>query len=269
MKGHLAILALLAAAAAPAHAVGTLADLEIYDRTDHRVLPVYWHDGKAWVEGVPGHEFGLRLRNSSGEDVLAVVSVDGVNAVSGETADPSQSGYVLGRHGSLDVNGWRKSLARTAAFYFTDLPNSYAGRTGRPDNVGVVGVAVFRRKPEPPPPPIALGENAPYERDRAEPPARASAQAPASGAAADSAPAPSAKAEARSSLGTGHGRGETSYARYVGFERASPYPDEIVRLYYDRREQLVAKGILPVPRERDPEPFPSGFVPDPPRGWRG
>ena len=36
-----------------------------------------------------------------------------------------------------------------AQFYFTDLPDSYAARTGRPRNVGVIGVAVFREAPPP------------------------------------------------------------------------------------------------------------------------
>jgi len=35
-----------------------------------------------------------------------------------------------------DINGWRKSQSSTAAFYFTELPDAYAARTGRPDNVG-------------------------------------------------------------------------------------------------------------------------------------
>ena len=43
-----------------------------------------------------------------------------------------------------EVRGWRKNMGEVAEFYFTDLPDSYAARTGRPQNVGVIGVAVFR-----------------------------------------------------------------------------------------------------------------------------
>jgi hypothetical protein len=267
MNLRYAALAAWMLASGAAHAVGGLADLEVYDRTDRRVLPVYWHAGKAWVEGVPGHEFRIRLRNATGDDVLAVVSVDGVNVVSGETADPGQTGYVLDAGASTDIQGWRKSLTRTAAFYFTDVPDAYATRTGRPDNLGVIGVAVFRRKAEPPPAPVAREEpwhGAPWNGARsADAAAPATAQAPSAEAGA---PAARMRAEAKSSLGTGHGRSETSRVRYVDFERASPYPDEIVRLYYDRREQLISKGVIPAPRERDPEPFPAGFAADPPRG---
>ena len=57
-----------------------------------------------------------------------------------------QDGYVLDPWGFTSIAGWRKSLDRVAAFYFTSLPDSYAARTGRPDNVGVIGLALFRER---------------------------------------------------------------------------------------------------------------------------
>ena len=43
-----------------------------------------------------------------------------------------------------------RAITEAAAFYFTALPDSYAARTDRPDNVGVIGAAVFReRVPQP------------------------------------------------------------------------------------------------------------------------
>jgi len=151
-KGVIAALAV--AIAAPACAVGRIADLTVYDRTEGRRLPVHWHQGRAYVVGKPGNEYQVSLRNRQGDDVLAIVAVDGVNVVTGETASPSQSGYVLSPGGAMDILGWRKSLSETAAFYFTSLPDSYAARTGRPDNVGVIGVALYRKKVTPPPAPI-------------------------------------------------------------------------------------------------------------------
>ena len=127
-----------------AFALGSLADVQIYDRMENRQLPLYWHQGKAYVVGKPGNEYQIRVRNAAGGDILTVVSVDGVNAVSGETASPDQTGYVLTQGVRYDIRGWRKSLNRTAAFYFTQLSDSYAARTGRPNDVGVIGVAVFR-----------------------------------------------------------------------------------------------------------------------------
>ena len=138
---------LAVALSSQACATGGLADLGVNDRAQGRRLSVHWHQGLGYIVGTPGHEYRLTLRNRSGERLLAVVSVDGVNVVTGQTADPQQSGYVLAPGGSVEIRGWRKSLSQTAAFYFTDLADSYAARTGRPDNVGVIGVALFREKP--------------------------------------------------------------------------------------------------------------------------
>ncbi len=148
-------------------AVGRLADVTIHDRTDNRRLQVHWHDGKAWVVGKPGNEYQISIRNRAAEPVMAVMSVDGVNIVSGETARPDQSGYVLSAHRSFDIAGWRKNMAQTAAFYFTQLPDSYAARTRRPDDVGVIGVALFKRKPMDPP--VSVAPAAPSYDSRALP----------------------------------------------------------------------------------------------------
>src|SRR5205809_7354400 len=153
-RGLMLVMAATAAfaAAQPAAAQwpsAALVSVDVYDRTEGTSLVVYPKDGRRYIVGTPGHEYAVRIRNNSGERVLAVTSVDGVNVVSGETASPEQSGYVIDPYGSVEIAGWRKSFERTAAFFFTDLGNSYAARTGRPGNVGVVGVAVFTEK-EPP-----------------------------------------------------------------------------------------------------------------------
>src|SRR5690606_9703749 len=140
---------LLAASACFPAAARTLVDVSIVDRDEGRPMPQYRHEGERWLAGVPGHRYAVRLANTSGERVLVVLSVDGVNAVTGEDADPSQTGYVLEPWQSTEITGWRKSLDEVAQFHFTRLPDSYAARTGRPDNVGVIGIAVFRERRPP------------------------------------------------------------------------------------------------------------------------
>jgi hypothetical protein len=72
-------------------------------------------------------------------------------------------------------------------------------------------------------------------------------------------------------LGTGHGRNEISRVQLVSFERASQSPSETLTIQYDRRENLVALGVLPHPAAhvsvREPDPFPGAirFAPDPRR----
>ena len=249
--------ALLAVLSSQAAAVGGLADVNVFDRSEGRLLPVYWHQGRAYVVGTPGNEYQLSVRSRQGEEVLAVMSVDGVNVISGETATLQQSGYVLSPWRALEVRGWRKNLERTAAFYFTPLPDSYAARTGRPDNVGAIGVALFRKKPPESFAPLSqIAPAAPFPLARKE--------ANGAGSSADQS-APRA-AERDDRLGTGHGRSEASPARQVGFERATSEPAETVVIYYDSYRNLLARGIIPQPpspRRPAPNPFP-GFVADPP-----
>jgi len=274
--------------AAPAVA-GWVGNIDLVTRPDARVLPIYDKDGRKWVLGTPGQEYVIRVCNTTAARVLAVMSVDGVNVVSGETASPSQSGYVLDAWECADINGWRKNLSSIAAFYFTELPDSYAARTGRPDNVGVIGVAFFRERPQPiawkDRPSVAAPQSLPEssarqeadnsnatgearpegERKRfdvagdARDQAARKAESQFGGAAA--APAPMAK------IGTGHGRYERSYVQTTRFERESATPNETIAIHYDRRENLIAMGILPPPAvARSSNPFPGWrFVPDPPQ----
>jgi hypothetical protein len=265
----------------PAYVKSGLVQVDVYDRVDGTALPVYAKDGRNYVVGVPGHEYAVRIRNTTNGRVLVVTSVDGVNVISGDTAAPSQSGYVLDPWGSVEIGGWRKSLSRTAAFYFTDLGDSYAARTGRPQNVGVIGVAVFQERVRR----VVLPQ---YDYR-----SRASKDAAAAGSAgnteraeAQSSPAPAAPpatagtpaAEPRQQLsdemklagklGTGHGRSEESLVTVTQFDRATSSPAETVSIQYDRRENLIAMGVIPQPTpyiaRREPNPFPGmRFAPDP------
>ncbi len=265
MKKALIAALMLCGTAGQALAVGSVADVTIYDRAENRTLPVHYHAGRYYVVGKPGNEYQVNIRSNQPAEILTVISVDGVNAVSGETANWSQTGYVVSPYNSFGIKGWRKSLQRVAAFFFTELENSYAARTGRPDNVGVIGVAVFRRKPEP-----AVGIYRDSDRRRNAPAGEAQSSAKeesAQGTTADAA-APRASTgmpqPAEKSLGTGHGRSETSAVRYASFERASRTPDEVITIYYDSYRNLVAQGVIKdTPRIARPNPFPGQFVPDP------
>ncbi len=252
---------------------GQLVDLAVYDRDSQQQLPVYFHAGRFYVAGVPGHRYQLNLRNCSGTDVLGIVSVDGVNAISGRSADWSQDdGYVLGAGSTYALKGWRKSQWQVAGFVFADAGSSYASRTGRPANVGVIGVAVFRSQAgfEP----MARDEAASAETEAASPiPVIPGRKLPAGAGVSGRSLASRASREARldkavEPLGTGFGRREHDEVRDVEFRRASSEPDEVITLYYDTRAHLVARGVLPpmVSSPRRPKPFPGRFVPDPPVG---
>jgi hypothetical protein len=255
----------------------TLAHLEVHDRVTGATLPVYEKDGRRYIVGVPGHEYALRISNRTGGRILAVTSVDGVNVITGDTATPSQSGYVIEPWSSVEIAGWRKSMSRTAAFFFTEHANSYAARTGRPFDVGVIGLAVFAERIARPT--VGIGESHPRRsadapREEKAEPAAPAAQAPAESAASrlaegqrdDASRERRQNAQPMAKLGTGHGRSETSHVRQVAFERATSEPAQVVAIQYDRHENLVALGVLPPDRyaHRAPQPFPGlRFAPDP------
>jgi hypothetical protein len=292
-------LALVAGGAPAASAHARWVQVDVVDRDTGRPLPVFRARGETFVAGRPGARYALRVDNRSGERVMVVVAIDGVNIVTGETAAVDQDGYVLGPGEVATLTGWRKSLGEVAAFEFTRLPDAYAARTGRPDDVGAIGVAVFRERR---PPPVArlrpevsahvLDEPAPRAAaDAAAGPPQATAAAPAGPAAAKgaapalppavardeaAAPAPRRRPvapdepheadeadEAGERLGTGHGAREESWVARTSFERLGTRPSELLRLRYDSLPHLVAAGIAPPPARplASVRPFPADAAP--------
>ena len=262
------------AASAEASAVGSLARVSVVDRDNGVTLRTYYARGEYWVAGDPGARYAIEIRNCAGTRLLAVTSVDGVNVLSGDTAGFDQAGYVFDPAERYQITGWRKSNAEVAAFTFTDSRDSYAARTGRPANVGVIGIALFREQPQAvyaparvaPAPAPEFGAAPPFagsaNRSLAED-ATAMAGAPALQRAPVAAPAPGER------LGTGHGEREYSYAVDTEFHRMQSQPNEVIRIRYDSFENLVAMGIIhrPRPAPHAPDAFPNSeqrhFVPDP------
>ena len=284
--------AIAATASMDASAIGRLADVTVTDRSTGQTLPVYFAKGEYWVAGTPGAKYSVSVANASGARILAVMSVDGVNVLNGETAAIEQSGYVFNAYQRYDVNGWRKSNSEVAAFEFVASPASYAERTGRPANVGVIGVALFKERVYQPPVSVSPPYR-PYYDDRKSAPYGANESAEDSAGATGSAqnrPAPAAPAQSQASeyggsakraeaapamrekLGTGHGEREYSQVSNTAFNRAQTVPNETISIRYDSRENLVSMGVIPAPYYGNarPRPFPNslGFVPDPPRHWR-
>lgn len=240
---------------AQAQPLGSLAQIAVIDRETGVALSPHYYRGEYWVAGRPGAKYSIEIHNRLGERLLAVTSVDGVNILSGETAAWDQAGYVFEPGERYQVTGWRKSDAEVAAFTFTESPNSYAERTGRPANVGVIGIALYRERQ-------AQAWTQPrLSEDRSD----------ASGAPV--APAPLAAAprvELAPKLGTGHGEREYSYVNHTEFARLQPQPNEVIRIRYDSLDNLLAMGVIRRERPLPPaaNPFPAtptpGYVPDPP-----
>ena len=276
----------LAACARPALAGADLADLQVVDRETGQTLPVWADHGRLFIAGQPGARYSLRVANHTGGRVLVVLSVDGVNIITGQTAGYDQRGYVLAPYQRFDMSGWRKSDTEVAAFSFAPLPQSYAARTGRPDEVGVIGMAVFRERAlvEPltapfralSPPPPARGLASP--RAVPPPPPLMVAPRPSAGPLGEATVTGARTARdglngngPNEKLGTAHGPREWSRSEVVAFVRATTWPETVKQIEYDTYDNLVASGVIPHgrPDEHRPRAFPSrphgeGYVPDPP-----
>lgn len=281
MKTLLNLLLLVLCSLSATACARPLVDLSVVDRDTGSILQTYSHHGRNYVPGEPGHRYALRLFNRTSERVMVVLSVDGVNAVTGQTAGADQAGYVLGPWEHAEIAGWRKSYSDIAQFVFTALDDSYAARTGRPDNVGVIGMAVFRERPQEPvyvqpmyAPPVAERDDGPYASRK-----QARAAAPAAQASGRASGLANAKAtesmdgaatdSVGQQIGTGHGEREYAPTSQTAFDRLGTSPQQVSQLYYDTPQQLVARGIMPRydaghwPAEDAPQAFPIGFVPDP------
>jgi hypothetical protein len=299
-----AAVASLALGAAPsAFADGALVDLKIVDRETGKVLRTWRHHGRLFVAGEPGDRYALRVTNHTGGRVLVVLSVDGVNILTGETAGYGQRGYVFAPYQSFDLAGWRKSDEEIAAFVFAAQSQSYAARTGRPADVGVIGLAAFREKdvvpeedvaaprregrayggviqprraepmppppappPPPPPPPPDARAAAPEARSTVQDVIVSGSRAAQVAAATSASP----MVQPTEKLGTAHGAREVSVTHSVPFERATAEPQTVLQIEYDSYPNLVLAGVIPGDRPRHPRPFPekpkaNGYVPDPPQ----
>ena len=284
---------LSAACAARPAASAALVDLQVVDRDSGQVLQRYARGERLYVAGRPGARYGLRVRNTTSGRVLVVLSVDGVNIVTGQTADVGQSGYVLDPWRTYELDGWRKSDTQIAAFEFAPVDQSYAARTGRAADVGVIGMAVFleravSRAPDTAVPSVSdrrslhgretqasAGAAAPGASNEAakaspdavpSPPGTAAAPRPSPGeamsrpadAAAAGAEGRSAPVQQASRLGTAHGAREWSVSETTEFERLTRAPQRVLSIEYDTFERLVDAGVIPRPASgRRPDPFPA------------
>jgi hypothetical protein len=226
---------------------------------DGRPAPLYPApdgSGRCYVEARRGGRYSVALANRTGERLGVVLTVDGLNAISGERDTGRGRMYVLDPGQRTAVRGWRTSLREVRQFTFVDERASYAARSGKAnEKMGWIEIAVHReRRPfvralprlEAPPRPR------PVESERDE--ARGRTEA-AEKSASDSAPAPppsSGGAQARAYPGTGWGERAHDPAVLVSFD-AETEPSEQIALRYEYRSALVALGVLPrrvPPRDR-------------------
>jgi hypothetical protein len=100
-----------------------------------------------YLEARTGARYAVVLTNRTRERLGVVLTVDGLNAISGERDSGVGRMYVLGPWEQTTVRGWRSSLADVRQFTFVDERASYAARAGKANgHMGWIEVAVFREQ---------------------------------------------------------------------------------------------------------------------------
>lgn len=258
---------------------GSMVSVEV--ELDGRAAPLYPApdgSGRFYLEAREGSRYGVLLTNRTHERLGIVLTVDGLNAISGRRdpgrpwSDPGRM-YVLGPWDATSVRGWRTSLDDVRRFMFVDERSSYAARTGQANaKTGWIEVAVYReRRPHarrlwPWEPRVredrGRDEGESDSASRSAPPAKeghADATPPSAGAASPEAKAPESReglkaleespgAESRrdSYPGTGWGPRTDDLAVVVEFD-PQPHAAERITFRYEYARALRALGVFPRP----------------------
>lgn len=103
--------------------------------------------GRRLVAGEAGEEYKIAVRNRCRSTLEIVASVDGLDVLDGKPASFAKHGYLIRPGETLEIDGFRTSYDRVAAFEFSSVANSYANlRHGDTRNVGIIGIAIFTQK---------------------------------------------------------------------------------------------------------------------------
>jgi hypothetical protein len=229
-------------------------------------LAKYAAHGRLYVEATQGAEYEIRVRNPLPVRVAVALSVDGLNTIDARRSTARDaSKWVIRPHGTITVGGWQVSQSRARRFYFTNERDSYAGKLGRPEDVGIITAVFFREResysevvPRPRPlgtPRAERGEGGDGAKRRQAPPASAENSARADGAGqargrvGTVAPAP----EDDEYAATGIGRSVDYSVRWVQLD-LEDHASAQVTIRYEYRPALVRLGILPR-RHAEPDPL--------------
>jgi hypothetical protein len=261
-----------------------------------RSVRTYEKDGRTYIEGRKNTEYTLKITNPYYRRVLAVVTVDGLNTISGEHGDENDRGWVIGSRETLEIKGFQVDGDTAGAFKFVSKEDSYAEESGTADtSAGVIGVTIFDEKQtyrnyvplniKPSkydfPPHYLDGssitwtdntgnEGSEFYRSLYDQPAVMACSVDSTHSNEAVMGSISTKVS-NFDLGTGWGNSVSQSVTSVDFERGGVLDRGAV--YYASKPALKKMGVkFDKPRNRVsklPDPFPSNTYSKPPRGWIG
>lgn len=234
----------------------------VYEKNGQSLKPIkiyYDSNGRKWIESRPGTKFVIEIKNNDFNTYLAVVSVDGLNVINASKAElKPNNGYILYGKSSMKINGWRTSIENVREFVFTANKNdSYAHKLGTDEsNTGVIGIALFKEKQK-----ILY-----FSTTITWPPANPSLTYTPT----ISTDSQNSYFNYSTSTQTTYNISEPTIKNFsMSTTQGSSISDKVVEInkefeetvyatdiiYYDNRENLIARGILKENEEKLPEPF--------------
>lgn len=110
----------------------------------------HYFQGRTYVEAKNGSEYVIEIKNNHYKRILSVISVDGLNVLTGKTATSNDSGYIIDAYASEKIKGFRFSDEEWAMFRFGYKFNgkTYAQskEDGSEKNCGIAGIRLFYEK---------------------------------------------------------------------------------------------------------------------------
>jgi len=259
-----------------------LIDLDLCVRG--RPLPVYANSNDRYVEGRAKTPYAIRLRNRSAKRIEVVLTVDGINVITGDDGSFEDDGYILDPFQTTDIKGFLRGAGKAAAFTFGDRGDAYRTKLGRDAaHLGVVGAAVFEEKalpvirwgidppirfptwPFPHSPFVWTVTEGPNADDVASTPRGGTTTysakgigGPICGVEANVAAPEANHVYTAQNLGTEYGSEVDFSTRSVRFNRATKRPTQVTELFYDDAAGLRERGIE-VGKTKPTPPRPSSF----------
>ncbi len=233
-------------------------------------LPIWIHNGDYFIEGIPGRRYTIDVENTRliGRREF-VVSVDGIDIHDGEDASETKSGLVVGASQHWSFEGFRTSTEKVAVFRFSTPGDSYASLTGRPKNIGVIGIAAYNEKVEYPKPNFAprVPKNPIHHYDFEKSSSNIMYNLNATSRELSHSPMRSSQ-----SIGTEYGEEHYSAVGSTTFIRENLFANTKIVIRYETAAVLERMGIpihasSYVAPSMEPNPFPATpqkFVPPPP-----
>lgn len=122
--------------------------MAILDDHNHKLSLIKQQNSGVKLQGNIGQSYQLYYHNYSNKTFEVIATVDGLDVINGKAGSLSNNGYILNPYDTLLIKGFRKSNSEVASFTFSNSANAYANHTdeGSPNNIGVIGTAIFQLK---------------------------------------------------------------------------------------------------------------------------